>query len=75
MAWHKAAGRSRLDFLEKLWDCAKELQLNPKELRNELLLSRVKSQEMGCHKATQRGQVEILEKLWGYAKILQINPD
>jgi hypothetical protein len=28
-AWHKAAARSHVEVLEKLWDWAKELQLKP----------------------------------------------
>jgi hypothetical protein len=38
-AWHKAALIVQVETLEKLWDCAKNLQLKPEELRNDLLLS------------------------------------
>jgi hypothetical protein len=37
-AWHKAAEIGNFEVLEKMWDWAKELQLNPEELRNEVLL-------------------------------------
>jgi hypothetical protein len=39
-AWQKAAEGGQVEILEKLWDWAKELQLKPKEFRNELFLSR-----------------------------------
>ena len=42
---------------------AKELQLKPKVLRNEVL-STDEYKETACHKAAERAQVEILEKLW-----------
>ena len=50
-AWQKAAERGHTELLEKLWDRAKELQLNPEELRNELLLSKDEFKETGWHKA------------------------
>jgi hypothetical protein len=31
-SWHKAARSGHVGLLVKLWDLAKELQLNPKEL-------------------------------------------
>jgi hypothetical protein len=37
-AWHKAAEIGQVEILQKLWDWAKELQLKPEALRNELLL-------------------------------------
>jgi hypothetical protein len=39
-AWHKAAKRGHVEVLKKLWDWAKELQLKPEKLRNELLLTK-----------------------------------
>jgi len=44
-AWHKAANRGHVEILKKLWHWAKELQLKPEELRNEVLLSKNKSKE------------------------------
>jgi hypothetical protein len=38
--WHNAADSGQGEILEKLWSWAKELQLNPEKLRNEVLLSR-----------------------------------
>jgi len=39
-AWHKAAESGDVELLNKLWDLAKELQLKPEVLRNEVLLSK-----------------------------------
>jgi hypothetical protein len=35
-----AAREGHVEVLEKLWDLAKELQLKPEELRNEMLVSK-----------------------------------
>ena len=35
-AWHMAADNGHLEVLEKLWDWAKELQLKPEELRDDV---------------------------------------
>jgi hypothetical protein len=40
-AWHKAAKYGKVEVFEKLWDWAKELQLKPNELRNEVLLLKI----------------------------------
>jgi len=37
-ACHMAAGEGHVEVLEKLWNLAKEVQLNPEELRNEVWL-------------------------------------
>jgi hypothetical protein len=37
-----AAGEGQVVILEKLWDFAKDLQLKPDELRNEVLVSKDK---------------------------------
>ena len=34
MPLHKEAERKKVEILEKLWDWAEEIQLNPEELRN-----------------------------------------
>jgi hypothetical protein len=39
-AWHLAAERGQVDILEKLWYWAKNLQLKPEEIRNEVLLTK-----------------------------------
>jgi hypothetical protein len=37
MSWHMTAETGQVEILEKLWEWAKELQLKPEELRNEVL--------------------------------------
>ena len=37
-AWHVAAMRGSVEILRKLWYWHKQLQLEPEEIRNELLL-------------------------------------
>jgi hypothetical protein len=58
-----------------LCDWAKELQLKPQELRNELLLSKDRFQETAWNEAAEKGHVQILEKLWNWAKELQLKPE
>ena len=36
MAWHMAAGEGHVKILEKLWDWAKEMQLKPEQLRDDV---------------------------------------
>jgi hypothetical protein len=69
--WHNAAERGQVEILEKLWDWAKELQLKPKQLRNEVF-STDKYGKTVSYKAANRGQVEILEKLWDWVNELQL---
>jgi hypothetical protein len=40
--WYMAEERVHVELLEKLWNFAKELQLKPDELRNEVLMSKDK---------------------------------
>ena len=56
-AWHMAAESGYVEVLNKLWDWAKELQLKPEELRNEVLLSKDESNGTTWHKATNRDHV------------------
>jgi hypothetical protein len=58
-----------------MWGWAKELQLKPEELKNEVFLSKNKYNETAWHKAAQRGEVEVLEKLWDWAKKLRLKPE
>jgi ankyrin repeat protein len=61
------AERDQVQILEKLWTFAKELQLKPDELRNEVLLLKDKYNRTALHTASGEGQVVILEKLWDFA--------
>jgi ankyrin repeat protein len=74
-AWHVAAGNGHIEVLEKLWDLAKEVQLNPEELRNEVWLSKDMYGQTAWHMAVGEGHVEILEKLWEWARELQLKPE
>jgi len=70
-----AAGEGHIEVLEKLWDLAKEVELNPEELRNEVWLSKNMFGQTACHMAAGEGHVEVLEKLWNLAKEVQLNPE
>ena len=72
---HMAAGKRKVEVLEKLWDWAKELQLRPEELRNEVLLSKNKSGKTAWHMAQGRGYFQVLEKLLDCAKEIQLNQE
>jgi len=74
-AWHMTTERGDVELLEKLWDCAKKLQLKAEDLRNEMLLSKDKSGQTTWHIAASRGHVELLQKMWNCAKELQLKPD
>ena len=67
-AWHMAAGRGKVDILEKLWDWAKELELKPEELRDNVCLSKDRYGQTAWHMAAGRGYIELLEKMWDFAK-------
>jgi hypothetical protein len=54
-AWHKAATSGNVEFLKKLWDWAKELQLKPEGLRNEVFLSKEEFKKTAWQKAEKRG--------------------
>jgi len=73
MAWHIAAGRGNVGILEKLWDWAKELQLKPEDLRDDVCLLKDRYGLTAWHMAAGKGKVEVLEKLWDLANELQLN--
>jgi len=62
-AWHMAASEGHIEILQKLWEWAKELHLNPEELRNEVWLSKDEYDQTAWHRAASEGHIEILEKL------------
>ena len=66
--WHMTAKRGHVKILEKLWDWAKNLQLKPEELRNELWLSKDNSGKTAWHNAARVGHVEVLERLCDWSK-------
>jgi len=70
-----AERRGHLELLDKLWDWAKELELKPVDLMNEVWLSKGVFHETTWHMAARRDHVELLEKLWESAKVLQLKPE
>jgi ankyrin repeat protein len=74
-AWHIAVEANNFKLLDKLWEWAKEMQLKPEELRNELLLSKDNLNDTAWHMAEKRGKFKVLEKLWEWAKELQLKPE
>ena len=56
-ARHEAAERGQLEILEKLWNWAKELQLKPEEIGNELFLPKNKNGNAAWLEAAVRGQI------------------
>jgi hypothetical protein len=73
--WHRAAQMGRIQILQKLWEWAKELQLKPEELQNELWLSKRNYEQTPWHLAAAEGNVEVLDTLWDWAKELQLTPE
>jgi len=61
--------RGYVELLEKMLDCAKQLQLKPEELRNEVLLSIDNSAQMAWLMAAISGKFKLLEKLWDWTKL------
>jgi hypothetical protein len=56
-----------------MWNSANELQPNPEEIRNEVLLSKNDFGNTAWNLAAGKGQVELSGKLWNLAKELQLN--
>jgi ankyrin repeat protein len=73
-SWHKAALSGQVTVLEKLWDLAKELQLNPEKFRIDVCLLKDKSGQTTWHKAALRSDVDVLKKLRDWAKELYQKP-
>jgi ankyrin repeat protein len=63
-----AAIKGHIEVLEKMWEWAKDMQLNPDEIRNEVLLSKYYLNHTPWHTAAEGGKVEALGKLWDWAK-------
>jgi ankyrin repeat protein len=70
-----AAKRGPIEVIEKLWDWAKDLQLTPEELKNQLWLSKDSSGMTAWHNAARVGHIELVQKLWKFAKELQLKPE
>jgi ankyrin repeat protein len=59
-------------LLQKLWGWAKEVELQPHELKSNLLLAKNKYGETVFHLAAGSGRVEALQMLWSWAKEVQL---
>jgi len=57
-AWHMAAGTGHVEILQKVWDWAKELQLKPEELRNDVWLSKSRLDYMVWHLAAEKATLK-----------------
>jgi 5-methylthioribose kinase len=66
-AWGTAAIGLHVEIIQKLWGLAKELQLTPEELSNEVL-SKNEFVQTTWHIAVNNGHVEVIQKLWDLAK-------
>ena len=64
-----------VEELERLWDLAKELQLNPEEIKNDVYLLNDKNDKTAWHMAALWGKVEVLERLRDWVKELQLNAE
>jgi hypothetical protein len=73
-AWHNVK-IGRVNMLVKMWDWAKELHIQPEELRNEVWLLKDTDGKTVWHMAAEIGEVELLEKIWDRAKELQLKPE
>jgi len=62
-AWREAIERGDTEILQVIWDCA-EMELNPEELYNELLLAKFDGETTAWHVAIERSDTEILEVIW-----------
>jgi len=67
-AWQLAVRNGRIMVLERLLDWAKEMQLNPREVRNKLLLYQEEDGRNAWFLAAKSGNVNVLEELWFLAK-------
>jgi CO/xanthine dehydrogenase Mo-binding subunit len=75
IAWLMGAENVHVEVIQNLLDLAKQLQLTPEELRNEMLLSKGMFDQTSWHMAADNGHVELIQKLWDLAKELQLKPE
>jgi len=63
-AWHIAAQRGNSEYLQKLWEMAKENQ-TPEEIKNKLLLGTDQYGRTAWHKCSRSGQFREFTKIMG----------
>jgi ankyrin repeat protein len=73
--WQISAHNGNVEILEKFWECANKLQLNPEELNNEVFLSKVCFNRTPLHVVADRCYVKILDKMWEWDKGLQLKAE
>jgi ankyrin repeat protein len=69
-AWHLAARRGHINVLKKLWNCAREMNLNLKE---DLLLVRDNAGRTAGHLAAEQGNTRSLDEIFHWAKEANLN--
>jgi ankyrin repeat protein len=74
-AWQLATETLLNEILENRLIWGKELQLQPKEIGNKVLLSKNKYGNTAWHLAAKTLQDEILKKLLNWTKELQLIPE
>jgi ankyrin repeat protein len=70
-----AAEKNHVETLLKMWVWAEETQLNPKELKKKLFLSKRNYGYNAWHRAAQFGSLEALETLWSLAKEVELDTE
>jgi len=66
--WNLAAVRNNEEVLKRLWVFAREVKLNPDEVKYSLLLSKDDDGNTLWHRAAERGSLQPLETLCVWAK-------
>jgi endo-1,4-beta-D-glucanase Y len=61
-----AVQEGKAEFLDKLWEWAKEV-LNRDELNNKLLLAKDDEEMTAFHRASVSGKMQTLERIWTWA--------
>ena len=74
-AFHCAADENHVETIKKLWVWAEEAQLNTKELKKKLWLSKEKYGYTAWQLAEGSGSLEALQILRGWSKEVELNTD
>ena len=68
-----AAEKNHVETLQKMWVWAEETQLNRKELKKNLFLTKDMYGYIAWHRAAYFGSLEILQTLWNLAKEVELD--
>ena len=66
---------NQVETLKKMWVWAEETQINPKELKKNLLLAIDDDRYTVWHQSAGKGNLQILQTLWCWAKEVELNRD